>query len=195
MYRLRPRFLARVLTVTATLPAFATIQAMVIVPADGLQAASARMFHGITSAPTPPVTPTFPVQQSQRLTPGSTLSVVSPDFYEGGSGVAAKAYVNGPAVFAPDLVRPFVGDAWAAASARTGQIRAQAHGSWFQQTRSLPRPSGGSFQLDSVSTFGGAGGGIGNTWTVEINRQALLTQGSDGSTSFNPLHFGITLEV
>jgi hypothetical protein len=199
MFRLSPRFLARALTVAATLPALATVQATTIVPAEGMQSAGASLHHSILSIGTPPVTPTFPVQQSLRLTPGSTPSMMSPGGpvdYVGGSGVAAEAFVNGPAVFAPDVVRPFLGETWAAASARTGQIRAQVHGSMFEQTRSLPRPDGGSYQFDRVgANYGNASGSISNVWTMELDRQAIFTPRPDGSRQYNPLQFGITLDV
>lgn len=177
-------------------------QAMVIEPApDGLQRVSASLYHHLGSVPTPPVTPIFPVQKTLQLTPGSTPFVDPPDVYvsgqayTGGAGIATDAFVNGPAVFAPDVVVPFAGDAWAAASARTGQLRAQAHGAWFEQVRSLPRPSGMSFQYDSIYNFGGASGSIVNTWAFELDRQALLARDAEGVWRSNPLHFGITLDV
>lgn len=162
--------------------------------AGGLQRASANLHQFITSYPTPPVTPAFPVQQSLHLTPGSVFEVGS-QLYQGGSGVAEQAFVGGPAVLAPDVVQPFLPDAWAAASARTGQLRAQMHGIWLEQTRSLPRPSGYTYQYDQLSAYGSASALIRNDWTFSVNRQAWLTSSAAGGYQFNPLKFGITLDV
>lgn len=196
-----PHMLLYGIAMASTL-SLSTARAMVIETSpDALQRVNASLYHNLGSGPTPPLTPTFPIQKTLQLTPGSTLFVDPPDVYvsgkayTGGTGIAADAFVNGPAVFYPDVVVPFVGDAWAAASARTGQLRAQAHGSWFEQVRSLPRPNDMSFQFDGLSTSGRASGSIHNAWTFNLDRQALLMRDAEGVWRSNPLHFGITLDV
>lgn len=155
------------------------------------QMGSAGLGYGVYGGPWQPPIAT-PGQRSdyQIITPGTTTSPFAPGRYIGGDGVAFESTVQGPAVFYPNIEQPFQAHAWAAASNRTGQLVAHAHGTQFEQIRTMPLPMGITGpQFDGLWAIGTSTAQSSNFWNISLNRSAasqLATQ---------PLTFGLTLEV
>jgi hypothetical protein len=158
---------------------------------SAFQRAGAGLGYGVYGGPWQPPIAT-PGQRSdyQIITPGTTTSPFAPGRYIGGDGVAFESTVQGPAVFYPNIEQPFQAHAWAVASNRTGQLVAHAHGTQFEQIRTMPLPMGITGpQFDGLWAIGTSTAQSSNFWNISLNRSAasqLATQ---------PLTFGLTLEV
>lgn len=158
---------------------------------QAFQMASTGVGHGAYGGPwQPPIASPGQTREYQIITPGTTVSPFAPGRYIGGDGIAFESTVQGPAVFHPNVEQPFQAHAWAVASNRNGQLVAHAHGTQFEQLRTMPLPMGITGpQLDGLWAAGGSTAQTINYWNIQLDRSAasrLPTQ---------PLTFGLTLDV